>query len=153
MATTIFTIKRDDDGYLYSLVLTEKSSKPTSMRGAQTVAELKEMVLQDYGQDAQFVPGRAFREEMESRLIHTDEMLALLEQESEARGGFDLTKFLVYGSALRPVSGIWMRIPDAAFIQVDKAATGYHTYVVVPVPLCQGEVDRYELSFVSGPLK
>lgn len=79
---------------------------------------------------------------------HTTEVAALLKEYGE-RVGADLSSWLVYGSSMRPMSHDWARIPEAVYMQVDKASTGYHTYVAVPVSLPKDLMDRYELVFVS----
>lgn len=61
----------------------------------------------------------------------------------------DLSGYHVYGSAMRPMSASWARIEGAVFIQCDKRATGYHTYVAVPGQLDSEIVARYELRPVA----
>jgi len=149
---TIFMAKRDDDGDLSAYILTEKSNKPTEMGFFANIAELKEAVKLQYGEDAVLVPQRKFQAELESRQVHTPEMIDLLDRAGDLEDG-DLRKCVVYGSPLRPASASWMRIPGAVFIQVEKASTGYHTYIAVPDGLDKVMVDRYELVFMSGPAK
>lgn len=76
------------------------------------------------------------------------ELKRLLEQYG---GLFDrnLYDYWIYGSPMRPMSATWARIPDAVYMQADKSATGYHTYVAVPEALSQEVVARYELKLVS----
>lgn len=79
---------------------------------------------------------------------HTDEVMALLEEYGNRVGG-DLSRYLVYGSPMRPMSASWARIEGAVYMQVDKAITGYHTYIATPLTLPKELVDRFELVFVS----
>jgi len=148
MTTTIFTIKRDEDNYLYALVLTPKSRKPTEMRGWETVQDFREGIAEQYGPDAKYVSSREFQTEVEQRQVHTPAMIALLQQHSKEIE-MDVTAYVVYGSAMRPMSAIWARIPDAVYVQVDKQITGYHTYVLVPEPLTAATVVHNELTFIS----
>lgn len=78
---------------------------------------------------------------------HTPEMLAILKDTYEG----DLTACYVYGSPMRPMSATWARIPGATFLNADKRATGYHTYVATLETLPQETINSYELVFVSQP--
>lgn len=153
MNATVFTAKRDDRGYLYAHVLEAKATQPEEVYdgGFEDVKELKERMYCKYGQDAVFLSSRQFAEELASRQIHTPELVALLWEQGELLGIDQVTRYVVYGAPMRPMSSIWARIDSAVFIPADKQSTGYHTYVAVPNNLDKEIVDRYELVFVSRP--
>jgi hypothetical protein len=150
--SVIFTARRDESQYLYALVLAVNSSSPTEFRdgGFEDIQDLKERVCHHYGDDAVFMPPSKFQSELAQRQVHTPELVALLGQNGELLGQ-DITLYIVYGSPMRPMSGIWARIDGAVFIQSDKQQSGYHTYVAVPQLLDAEVTEQYELEFVSRP--
>ncbi|GAC1660919.1 MAG: hypothetical protein PVS3B3_31230 [Ktedonobacteraceae bacterium] len=151
---TIFTQKRDDRGSLYALVLTDGSSevREEHLNGdfIQAIGTFKNRVQRIYGEDAEFVPSSKLQQELESRRTHSPEIIAMLEKQSELFG-IDTTGYIVYGSAMRPMSTTWVRIPDCMCIPANKQQTGYHSYVIVPESLGREIIERYELEFVSRP--
>jgi hypothetical protein len=104
MKTTIFTATVNEEGYLRALVLTPESSSPIerSDGGFENVEELQVRMMLRY-EDAQFTSPERFQEEVEKRQNHSTALLALLVQYSELLG-LDMTSYLVYGSAYRPMS-------------------------------------------------
>ena len=150
--SVIFTAKRDESQYLYALVLLANSSSPTEFRdgGFEDMQDLRERVRHCYGEEAVFMPPSKFQLELVQRQTHTPEMVALLAQNGELLGQ-DITSYLVYGSPMRPMSGMWARIDGAVFIQSDKQQSGYHSYVAVPQLLNAEVAEKYELEFVSRP--
>ena|SRR5713101_1309390 len=151
--TTMFTAKRDDRGYLYAHVLVPTASQPIEVSdgGFENVKDLQERMKRKYGQDAMFMSNRKFQEEIEQRQIHTPELVALLWENGELLGIDQITRYVVYGAPIRPMSSIWARIDDAVFIQSNKQSTGYCSYVAVPCNLDKEIIEKYELVFVSRP--
>lgn len=147
---TIFTARRDEDGYWYALVLTDNSHHPTEMRGFEDLPDLKQQVCEQY-QGSELMSSRKFDAEIESRHIHSPEMIAMLQLYGE-RLGEDLSSHVVYGAPLRPMNATWARIDKAVFMQSDKRQSGYHTYIAVPSRLRSDIVASYEIVFVSKPL-
>lgn len=149
----VFTAKRDNRGYLYACVLTQTATQFEEIwdGGFEDVKELKERMCRKYGQDAVFMSSRQFAEELASRQIHTPALVALLWEHGELLGIDQITRYMVYGSPLRPMNSIWARIDDAVFIPADKQSTGYHTYIAVPSLLDKEIIEKYELAFVSRP--
>jgi len=150
---TIFTATRTEEGYLRALVLTPESIAPLerSDGGFEDLNDLKTRMQASYGEDAQFVSPHQFQEAVEQRQVHSTALLALLVQYGELLG-LEMASYLVYGSACRPMSAAWARIPDAVFMPSERYSTGYHTYVAVPALLDEETVRQYELTFVSHPL-
>lgn len=146
---TIYQLIREYDGYYYAQVLSARSNRPTEMSGYESPVELHTAIKEQYGPDATRVPKRVFQEELEKRAVHTPEMQVLLRDSYMG----DLSAYYVYGAPMRPMSGSWARIDGAVYINADKQTTGYHTYVAVPEALDKEVIERYELTFVSGPAK
>lgn len=147
---TIYTIKRGDYGSFVAHVLTPSSTRPSQMFPYQDIQEVHAAVKEHYGEDAQRVSTRQFDEVAASRQVHTPAICTLLSEFSEIMR-VDLSNYIVYGSAMRPMSSTWAHIPDAVYMPADKTATGYHTYVAVPRVLSSDTVASYELTFVSRP--
>jgi len=149
MEHTIFKIYKNDAGYLEAAILTPKSgAKQTIFKGLDTVEEMVAQVKQDYGQDAERVPVRIFQQEIERRTTHTPEMLALLE---DTYAG-NLQECWVYGSILRPMSGIV--IEGTTYLNGNGAKVNgwkIHEYVVTPGTLDTAVIEHYDLVFVSHP--
>lgn len=66
--------------------------------------------------------------------------------------GHDYWHGHVYASRNRPISGLWADVPGAVYVDADYAATGVWTWVVVPEPLGDETVRRYELTWGWGPI-
>jgi len=150
MMKTIFTATRNAEGYLRALILTPENSAPLerSDGGFEDLNDLKTRMQARYGEDAQFVSPHQFQEAVEQRQVHSPAMLALLVQYGELLG-LEMASYLVYGSACRPMSAAWARIPDAVFMPSERYQTGYHTYIAVPTYLDEETMKSYELTFVS----
>jgi hypothetical protein len=58
----------------------------------------------------------------------------------------------VYASRSRPISGLWVSIPDAHYVESDYPSTDVFTWVVTPQPLDQAAIDRYELTWGWSPI-
>ncbi len=82
--------------------------------------------------------------------VHSPEILIMLQKQSDLFG-IDVTSYIVYGSAMRPMSTSWVRIPGCMCIPAQKHQTGYHSYVIVPEVLRNEVITNYELEFVSRP--
>jgi hypothetical protein len=147
---TIYTIKRGDYGSFVAHILTPNSTRASQMFPYQDIQELHAAVREHYGEDAQRVSTRMFDEMAVSRQTHAPAITLLLQQFSEILR-VDLSKYVVYGSPMRPMNAAWAHIPDAVYMPADKALTGYHTYVAVPRVLSSDTVASYELVFVSRP--
>jgi hypothetical protein len=149
MDKTIFKVYKNDANYLEAAILTSKSgTKVVTFNGWDTVDEMIAQMKQDYGQDAERVPSRIFQQEIERRTTHTPEMLALLE---DTYAG-NLQECWVYGSILRPMSGIV--IEGATYLNGNGAKyQGWkiHDYVVTPGELEKSVIEHYDLAFVSHP--
>ncbi len=83
-------------------------------------------------------------------MTHSTATLKLLEQYGELER-LDLLSYWVYGSAARPLSSSWVRIPNVILMNTNKATTGYYNYVAVPGRLDRETRDSYELELVSHP--
>ncbi len=68
-------------------------------------------------------------------------------------GPYGKTHAWVYGSEYRPIDSTWASIPDAVYLHADKAATGVWTWVVVPEPMSDDLLDRYQLRWGYGPVR
>jgi hypothetical protein len=144
MDNTIYTTRRENDGYFTALIL-EAGSRQVKEESCFTLEELKSIIADTYG-DIQRISPRLFQEEINNRTVHSDEMLSLLRNNVEG----DLSQRYVYGSPMRPMSSVWARLPGAAiYIPCDRQKTGYHTYVAVLAKLDKEIVDKYDLVFVS----
>lgn len=141
-----------DGRYPYALVLKTRDARNAETReGYYDTHELHADMKDNFGPDVQHLSSTQFQQELDRRLVHTSEVVALLKRDGDLLGQ-DLSHSFVYGSFKRPMSSIWARVHEAAvYIQTDKQATGYHTYVAVPAPLDDKTVARYELAFVSHP--
>lgn len=90
-----------------------------------------------------------FQQEVEARIKHTPEMLAMLEDNWT---GQDLSKWHVYGSILRPMSGI--RIDNTVYLNGNGARYQQYeiyTYVVAQEPLDERTIEHYTLVTISHP--
>jgi hypothetical protein len=149
--TTYYRPQRDEYGNLFALILTPDAAKPTqsSVNFGDNLSEMKAYMQEHYGEVEMASPAQ-WQRELESRTYHSPEIIAVLESQSELFG-IDASNYIVYGSAMRPMSTSWVRIPDCMCIPVNKRLTGYHSYVIVPEVLDKETIERYELSFVSRP--
>ncbi len=149
MEHTIFKVYKNDANYLEAAILTPKSgAKPTTFNGWDTLEEMIAQVKRDYGEDAERVPARIFQQEIERRTVHTPAMLAML---ADTYAG-DLRECWVYGSILRPMSGIV--IEGATYLNGNGAKyKGWkiHEYVVMPGALDKATIEHYDLVFISHP--
>lgn len=150
MNQTIYTIKRDENGYLAGYILAPACNTPEQTLSYETVEEIHQVVHAQYSAFPERVSTRRFDEEVASRQGHTPEIVQMLAQYSEIMGE-DLSKYVVYGSPMRPMTAAWAHIPNVVYMPADKALTGYHTYVAVPSCLAPQTVESYELTFVSRP--
>ena len=110
-------------------------------------------VKETYGENAEQLSGVQFQEEVTRRITHTSEILELLKNNWT---GQDLRSWHVYGSILRPMTGV--RIEGAVFLNGNGARYGVngvryeiYTYVVAKNPLDAGTIKRYTLVEVSHP--
>jgi hypothetical protein len=148
--SVIFYKIQYDGQYPCAHVLESEARDATEFTGYYDAREIHENMQAIFGPDVQHLSASKFQQELEKRLIHTPEVVALLKHDGELLGQ-DLSQSFVYGS-VRPISSLWARVHDAAvYIQTDKQATGYHTYVAVPARLDNEIIESYELSFVSHP--
>jgi len=144
MDNTIYTTRRENDGYFTALIL-EAGSTQVKEESCFTLEDLKSIIADTYG-DIQRVSPRVFQEEIDNRSVHTEEMLSILRDTYEG----DLTHRWVYGSPMRPMSSSWARLPGGAvYLNADKAKTGFHSYVVVLAKLDKEIIEKYDLVFVS----
>jgi hypothetical protein len=145
-----YTVKMDGR-WPYALVLeSEEAKKAEKYEGYYNARELHENMKDIFGANVTRLKGSDFQAELEKRLVHTSDVLALLKRDGELLGQ-DLTRHFVYGSYNRPMNSLWASISNAVYIQADKYQTGYHTYVAVPATLDDETISRYELAFVSRP--
>lgn len=141
-----YMVKRGNTRFS-ALVLEENSTRITELTDFLGKTELYTHIKDKYP-DAVELPGSRFQKELESRQVHTPDMLALLWKHGDLVSQY-LCDRVVYGSRSRPIDGLWASIPDAVYIQVDKGKTGYWSYVCVPQELDKETIERYELTFVS----
>ncbi len=59
----------------------------------------------------------------------------------------------VYASVNRPISSLWADIPNAIFIDGDYDRSGVWTWVVVPEPLDDEIVNKFELAWGWSPVR
>jgi hypothetical protein len=144
----LYTVKMDSS-LPYALVLKPGARVAEKYEGYYNARELHENMRDNFGDTVQRLPASKFQQELEKRLVHTPEIVALLARNGELLG-VDLSQYFVYGSPMRPMDSLWARVhAQAVYIQSDKYQTGYHSYVAVPALLDQETVTRYELAFVS----
>src|SRR5258708_613854 len=59
--------------------------------------------------------------------------------------------YWIYASRHRPMSGSWVRIKDARFVN-NTVITGVHTWLVSPSELDDSTIEGYELDLFCGPV-
>src|SRR5947207_2953428 len=110
--TVFYTVKMDGR-WPYALVLeTREAKKAEKWEGYYNARELHENLKDNFGSDVQALPASKFQAELERRLVHTPEVVALLKRDGDLLGQ-DLTKCFVYGS-FRPMSSIWAHVHEQA---------------------------------------
>lgn len=133
----------------YVLLLKESKKQPEKLEGFFDRREALRYMQSNYP-DAIILPPSKFQKELESRQVHTPDMLALLWKHGDLVSQY-LCGHVVYGSRSRPIDGLWASIENAVYIQVGKEKTGYWSYACVPQELDKETIERYELTFVSRP--
>lgn len=145
----IFYTLKKDSRYPHALVLLPQARKSEEYDGYENEQELHKNMQDTFGSGVTCLPESQFQQELDRRLIHTPEVVALLKRDGDLLGQ-DLSRHFVYGSYNRPMNSLWARVHEAAiYIQSDRWKTGYHTFVAVPVLLDNETISRYELEFVS----
>lgn len=149
MPNTIFSAKRDEEGYWVALVLKPENNTPVEETngGYEDIADLRNVITRKY-KDAVFMVTKDFKQAVAQRQVHTPEMLVLMAQYNELLGK-DITSYFVYGSVYRPTNTMFYGLEQAVHMQVDKHSTGFYTYIATPEPLDVEAIEHYGLQFIS----
>jgi hypothetical protein len=149
----VYHVYRNEACYWEAAILLPKSQTPITLNGEETSTATVNLVKATYGESAERLSTMEFQEEATRRITHTPEMLELLKNNWTGR---DLTGWHVYGSILRPMTGII--IEGTVFLNGNGAryeGNGgryeIYTYVVAKEPLDAGTIKHYTLVGVSHP--
>ena len=145
---TVYRVYRNDASYWEAAILQPKSTTMSIFPGDDTGTLTAQSVRERYGENAERLTEATFQREMNRRLTHTPEMLTLLKENWTG----DLSTWHVYGSILRPMSGI--SIPGTVYLNGGGARYEHyeiHTYVVSPEPLDERTIEHYTLVTISHP--
>jgi hypothetical protein len=151
----VYMIQRDcSESYpIYrAFVLLPEATEAEEMLGPwENVRELQEEV-EGRVPGVERLNSETFAEAVAVRQTHTEEMVALLSQESDLPG-IDLTKRLVYASTARPWSNFFIAESYAVPCITGVRIHGWHvhSYVTVPHLLDKSQVDHFDLTFISRP--
>lgn len=129
-------------------ILLPTDREPTIIPGEETAQATVNAVKEQY-EGAVRLTEYFFQQEVEKRRKHTPEMLAMLQDNWT---GNDLSDWHVYGSILRPMSGI--KIDGTVYLNGNGAKYQQytiHTYVVSPEPLDERTIEHYTLVTISHP--
>lgn len=149
--TPVYIVEIDSSIIPHAFVLETPDAREPKRHGHYyNVHELHKALREHYGPNIKQLKRADFQTELEKRLTHTSSMLLLLQQHG-ALLGQDLSRSFVYGSSHRPMNSSWRVHEAAVYIQTDKQATGYYTYIAVPTRLDAERIDLDELTFVSHP--
>jgi hypothetical protein len=146
---TVYKIYRNEVRCWEAAILLPTSQVPTILSGEKTPGETVERIKEAYGESAARLPEVKFQEELERRITHSPEMLAILKNNWT---GQDLSGWHVYGSILRPMAGI--KIEGTVFLNGNGARYNQYTiyeYVVAREPLDVRTREHYTLVTVSHP--
>lgn len=147
---TVYKIYRNEARLWEAAILLPTSQVPTIQNGEKTPRETVEWIKEVYGESAARLSEGNFQEELERRITHSPEMLAMLKNNWT---GQDLSEWHVYGSILRPMTGI--KIDGTIFLNGNGSRYNQYTiyeYVVAREPLDARTREHYTLVIVSHPL-
>jgi hypothetical protein len=148
---TVYKVSRNNKTHLWeAAILLPTTQEPTILGGEKTPGETVGQIKKVYGENAERLPEVKFQEELERRMTHSPEMLKMLKNNWT---GQDLSDWHVYGSILRPMTGI--TIDGAIYLNGNGARYQEHyevyTYVVVQQPLDEKIKQHYTLVTISHP--
>lgn len=145
----VYHVYRNEARYWESAILLPTSQTPVTLGGEETSTATVMQVKGAYGENVKRLSAVQFQEEVARRITHTPEMLELLKNNWT---GQDLRGWHVYGSILRPMTGI--KIDGTVFLNGNGARYGQYevyTYVVAKEPLDAQTIEHYTLVAVSHP--
>lgn len=146
---TVYKVYRNEARHWEAAILSPSSQTPTTFSGADTRESTVKQVEETYGKSAERLSEVKFQEEIARRITHSSEMLAMLKDNWT---GQDLSDRHVYGSVLRPMTGI--KIDGAVYLNGNGAKYyqyEIYTYVVACEPLDAETTEHYTLVTVSHP--
>lgn len=146
---TVYKVYRNKARHWEAAILLPTGQTPTTFSCEDTSTLTVKQVKETYGESAEQLSEARFQVELERRITHSSEMLAMLKDNWT---GQDLSDWHVYGSILRPMTGI--RIDGAVYLNGNGARYyqyEIYTYVVAPEPLDAGTIEHYTLVTVSHP--
>ena len=146
---TVYKVYRNEARYWEAAVLLPTSQTPTIFNGEETSTATVKQIKETYGENAERLLEVKFQEEVARRITHSEQMLAMLKDNLT---GQDLSGWHVYGSILRPMTGI--KIDGTEFLNGNGARYAQYeiyTYVVAREPLDAKTIEHYTLVTISHP--
>ncbi|HEU5376889.1 MAG TPA: hypothetical protein VFV38_15745 [Ktedonobacteraceae bacterium] len=150
---TVYRVYRNEAGSWEAVILVPTSQTPIIFTGEETPEATVKQVEGTHGGNAEQLAEEEFQAEITRRTSHTPEMLALLRSNWTER---DLSEWHVYGSILRPMTGI--RIEGTVYLNGNGARYEgcggryeIYTYVVSKEPLAAETLKHYTLVEISHP--